>query len=181
MWITKVVCKVSETFTNGKCWIRIYIAFTIFQSFREVKAGDIKSLEIEWWDLGSNPKPLVCQTKSLTTTPQLVLSHMGVFSSPEPKAQVSYCHSSLSVVIRRRPSIDFHIFNFFSRIASWILMKLGIDEVLMVSYKCCCFSAGSTRGGSRAGQKEVMGVPFFKKLLLQTRKLQQQTKCIAMI
>ena len=87
---------------------------------------------------------------------------MGVFSSPEPKAQVSYCHSSLSVVIRRRPSIDFHIFNFFSRIASWILMKLGIDEVLMVSYKCCCFSAGSTRGGSRGGTKRGHGGPLLQ-------------------
>ena len=61
-----------------------------------------------------------------------------LFSSPEPKAQVSYCHSAPSVV---RPSVNFHIFNFFSRTAWWILMKLGRDKVLMVPYKCCCFSA----------------------------------------
>ena len=44
-----------------------------------------------------------------------------LFSSPEPKAQVSYCHSEPSVVrpsVRRRPpSVNFHIFNFFSRTA----------------------------------------------------------------
>ena len=36
------------------------------------------------------------------------------FSSHEPKAQVSYCHSAPSVV---RPPVNFHIFNFFSRTA----------------------------------------------------------------
>ena len=46
----------------------------------------------------------------------------------------------------RRPSVNFHIFNFFSRTAWWILMKLGRDEVLMVPYKCCCFSARSAQG-----------------------------------
>ena len=38
----------------------------------------------------------------------------GCFSSPEPKAQLSYCHSAPSV----RPSsssVNFHIFNLFSR------------------------------------------------------------------
>ena len=84
------------------------------------------------------------------------------FSSPEPKAQVSYCHSAPSVVrpsVRRRPSssvrpsVNFHIFNFFSRTAWWILMKLGRDEVLMVPYKCCCFSARSTQGRIQGGAK----------------------------
>ena len=46
----------------------------------------------------------------------------------------------------RRPSLDFHILNFFSRTAWWILMKLGRDEVLMVLHKCCCFSARSAKG-----------------------------------
>ena len=72
------------------------------------------------------------------------------FSSPEPKAQVSYCHSAPSVV---RPSVNFHIFNFFSRTAWWILMKLGRVEVLMVLYKCCCFSAGSAQGQIQGGAK----------------------------
>ena len=38
-------------------------------------------------------------------------------------------------------------------------MKLGRDEVLMVPYKWCCFSA---RGGSRAGQNEVKGGPLLQ-------------------
>ena len=46
-----------------------------------------------------------------------------LFSSPEPKARVSYCYSAPSVVcpsvVRRRPSssVNFHIFDFFSRTA----------------------------------------------------------------
>ena len=72
------------------------------------------------------------------------------FSSPEPEAQVSYCHSAPSVV---RPSVNFYIFYFFSRTAWWILMKLGRDEVLMVPYKCCCFSARSAQGRIQGGAK----------------------------
>ena len=53
----------------------------------------------------------------------------------------------------RRPSVNFHIFNFFSRTAWWILMKLGRDEVLMVPYKCCCFSARSAQGRIQGGAK----------------------------
>ena len=92
----------------------------------------------------------------------LPMGHFQLFSSPEPKAQVSYCHSALSVVrpsvvrpsssVVVRPSVNFHIFNFFSRTAWWILMKLGRDEVLMVPYKCCCFSA-------RSAQERIQGGP----------------------
>ena len=72
---------------------------------------------------------------------------------------MSYCHSKPSVVrpsvvrplsvrpsVVRPSSVNFHIFDFFSRTAWWILMKLGRDEVLMVPYKCCCFSARSPQG-----------------------------------
>ena len=55
-----------------------------------------------------------------------------------------------AIVIAHRPSSvrpwTFHIFDFFSRTAWWILMKLGRDEVVMVPYKCCCFSARSAQG-----------------------------------
>ena len=34
-----------------------------------------------------------------------------LFSSPEPKVQVSYCYNAVSVI---RPSVNFHIFTFFS-------------------------------------------------------------------
>ena len=64
--------------------------------------------------------------------PKLVL----ILSSPEPKAQVSLCRRPPSVV---RPSLSIlklSYFNFFSRTAWWILMKLCRDEVLMVPYKC---------------------------------------------
>ena len=32
-------------------------------------------------------------------------------------------------------------------------MKLGRDEVLMVPYKCCCFSARSAKGRIQGGAK----------------------------
>ena len=68
---------------------------------------------------------------------------------------MSYCHSSPSVVRPsvRRPSVNFHIFNFFFRTAWWILMKLGRDDVLIVPYKCCCFSARSAQGRIQGGAK----------------------------
>ena len=89
--------------------------------------------------------------------PSLFAGVMLLFSSPEPKAQVSYCHSAPSVVrrpsVRPSSSVNFHIFNFFSRTAWWILMKLGRDEVLMVPDKCCCFSARSAQGRIQGGAK----------------------------
>ena len=79
------------------------------------------------------------------------------FSSPEPKAQVSYCHSTPSVVRRRPSSVNFHIFNFFSRNAWSILMKLGMHEVVIVPYKCCCFSVRSAPWLIQGGTKICHG------------------------
>ena len=77
----------------------------------------------------------------------IVIAHRPSSVSPS-----SVCPS---VVVR--PSVNFHIFNFFSRTAWWILMKLGRDEVFMVPYKCCCFSArsaqGRIQGGTKIGQR----------------------------
>ena len=61
--------------------------------------------------------------------------------------------SSVRPSVVRRPSVNFHIFNFFSRTAWWIVMKLGRDEVLMVPYKCCCFSDRSAQGRIQGGAK----------------------------
>ena len=68
---------------------------------------------------------------------------------------IAHRPSSLSPSVRRRrrPSVNFHIFNFFSITAWWILMTLGRDEVLMVPYKCCCFSARSAQGQIQGGVK----------------------------
>ena len=46
-----------------------------------------------------------------------------------------------------------HIVSLSSRTACWIFMKLGRDEVLMVPYKCCCFSARSVQGWIQGGAK----------------------------
>ena len=39
-----------------------------------------------------------------------------------------------------------HIVSLSYRTAGWIFMKLGRYEVLMVPYKCCCFSARPVQG-----------------------------------
>ena len=82
---------------------------------------------------------------------------------------MGYCHSAPSIVCP--PSVNFHIFNFFSRTAWWILMKLGIDEVLMVPYKCCCFSARSPQGRIQGGAKIGHGVdPLLQETFSSDRK-----------
>ena len=46
-------------------------------------------------------------------------------------------------------------------------MKLGRDEVLMVSYKCCCFSVRSAPG---RGKNMSQGGPLLKKTSSSDRK-----------
>ena len=47
-------------------------------------------------------------------------------------------------------------------------MKLGIDEVLKVPYKCCCFSArsaeGRIQGGAKLGHR---GFPYSKNVFFR--------------
>ena len=50
------------------------------------------------------------------------------------------------------------------------LMKLGMDEVLKVPYKCCCLSARSAQGRIQGGAKKGHGGPLLQKILLQTGK-----------
>ena len=46
-----------------------------------------------------------------------------------------------------------HIVSLYYSTAWWMFMKLGRDEVLMVPYKCCCFSARSPQGRIQGGAK----------------------------
>ena len=41
-------------------------------------------------------------------------------------------------------------------------MKLGRDEVLMISYKCCCFSARYAQGRIKGGAKIGHWGPLFQ-------------------
>ena len=59
--------------------------------------------------------------------------------------------------------------------------KLGRDEVFMAPHMHLGVLARSTQGRVQGGAKIGLRVPFFKKLLLETGRLQQQTECIAMI
>ena len=62
------------------------------------------------------------------------------FSSPEPKAQVSYCHSTRPSSVRPS-SINFHIFDFSSETAERNSTKLDRKQVLNALYQVCVFRA----------------------------------------
>ena len=49
-------------------------------------------------------------------------------------------------------------------------MKLGRDEVLMVPYKCCCFSARSAQGRIQGGAKIGHGGPLLQESSSSDRK-----------
>ena len=73
----------------------------------------------------------------------------GFFSSPEPKAEVSYCHSAPSVVrpsvrrpsVRRPSGVNFHIFDFSSESAERNSTKLDRKQDLNARYQVCVFRA----------------------------------------
>ena len=46
-----------------------------------------------------------------------------------------------------------YIVSLYYRTAEWMFTKLGRDEVLMVIYKYCCFSAGFVQGRIQGGAK----------------------------
>ena len=122
------------------------------------------------------------------TLGKLLDNKTTLFSSPELKAQVSYCHSAPSVVrpslVVCRPSVVVRKLSHFQLLLQNRLMDFdetwyawsthGPIQVLLFF--------GQIRPGADPGRgkNRSPGVPFFKKLLLQTRRLQRQTKCIAM-
>ena len=80
----------------------------------------------------------------------------------------------------RRPSVRLlTFFNFFSKTAWSIFIKLGRDEVFMVPYKFCCFSVRSAHGWIKVGAIIGHGGPLLQNQ--KTRRLQEQTECIVMI
>ena len=68
----------------------------------------------------------------------------SVFSSPEPKARVSYCHSAPSVVrpsVVRPSGVNFHIFDFSSETAERNSTRLDRKQDLNALYQVCVFRA----------------------------------------
>ena len=56
-----------------------------------------------------------------------------------------------------------HIVSLSYITAWWIFMKLGRDEVLMVPYKCCCFSARPVQGRIQGKTKIGQGGPLLQR------------------
>ena len=75
--------------------LRIYVAWVVFQPYRDLEAGDNQSLKFKWQGGESNPGPLAPQAKSLTARPpQLPINlvkqeaHVGHCRSPEYNERV---------------------------------------------------------------------------------------------
>ena len=134
----------------------LYIAVSVFQGIYFIKEGE---------DMRQQQLVRISKVASSFTLIFFLLTWANGLSKLLSKRAVRRPSVRPSSFSRRRP-LTFCIFNFFFRTAWWILMKLGRDEVLIVPYKCCWFSARSVRGGSRAGQNRSRRVPFFKKLVL---------------
>ena len=112
-----------------------------------------------------------------------VLKTPLIFRAQEPKAPVTYCDYALSGVRPsvRRPLDYLHfrlllqnrLMDFDETWYGWSTQ--GLLQVLLFF--------GQIRPGADPGRGKNRSwvVPFFRKLLLQTRRLQQQTECIAVI
>ena len=102
-----------------------------------------------------------------------------IFRAQEPKAPVTYCDHALSGVCRPLDNLHFRLLlqnrlmDFDETWYGWSTQ--GPLQVLLF------FGMIRTGADPGRGKNRSQGVPFFKKLLLQTRRLQQQTECIAVI
>ena len=63
-----------------------------------------------------------------------------------------------------------HIVCLYYRTALWMFTKLGRNEVLMVPYKCCCFSDRSVQGRIQCGAKVGHGGPLLQETSSSDRK-----------
>ena len=111
-------------------------------------------------------------------------------------SSISYCYQCTlflahlsrrlkwAIVIARRPSVVVHKLSHFQLLLQNHLMDFdetwyawsthGPLQVLLF------FGQIGPLADPGRGKNRSQGVPFFKKLLLQTRRLQRQTECIAM-
>ena len=70
-----------QSFCFGLVLFRIYVSLAVFQPYRDLEAGDNKSLKFKWRGGESNPGPLAPQAKSLTTRPPPLPSKLLEFIS----------------------------------------------------------------------------------------------------
>ena len=96
-----------------------------------------------------------------------------ILSAPEPKAQVQYCDHALSVVPRPssvRPSLTFHIFDFFSETTEQNSTKLDSKQDLNVLYQVCIFFFGPIVKINNMASLASDWVRHFRLLLWNHRK-----------
>ena len=91
---------------------------------------------------------------------------VGFVTTPPPYFEAVYCFicGRRRVAVARYRMISLvliYIFNFFSKTAWWISMKLGRDEVLVAPKRCCSW-ARSAQGWIQGGAKQGDGGSLLK-------------------
>ena len=123
----------------------------------------------------------------------------NLFREQEPKAPVTYCDHALSGV-RRPSSVVRRLSSVVRRLSSVCRPLDYLHFQLLLQNRLMDFDEtwygwstqgplqvllffGQIRPGADPGRgkNRSRGVPFFRKLLLQTGRLQQQTECIVVI
>jgi hypothetical protein len=100
---------------------------------------------------------------------------MIIFSSPELKAQVSFSDRPLSgirlsVLPSDCPSVNFYIFNFFSRTTEPILTKLGTNHPWRKGIQVCTNERDSPFPRGDNSERVKIHWNFFLNLLLQNQQ-----------
>ena len=123
----------------------------------------------------------------------IIIANVVFIRAQEPKAPVTYCDHALSGVRPsvRRPSVRPSVVR---RPLDYLHFRLLLQNRLMDFDETwygwstqgplqVLLFFGQIRPGADPGQSKNRSreVPFYKKLLLQTGRLQQQTECIAVI
>ena len=111
-----------------------------------IRRRGIKTMILVIWCLFTWKKLCYCHSSTLTLSKTVIsdlltfslLETMLVvicylFSSPDPKGHVSYCHHEMSVV--SRPSFSFHILIFSSETSGSIWTKLGRNGPWVVLFR----------------------------------------------
>ena len=95
----------------------------------------------------------------------------SIFSSPELKAQVSYSDHLLSVVcLSVCLSVNFYIFDFFSRTVGPILTRLGTNHSLGEGIQVCSNEGDCPSPRGDNSKRVKIHRIFLKNLLLQNQR-----------
>jgi hypothetical protein len=103
-------------------------------------------------------------------TPHVIILASFNFSSPELKAEVSFSDRPLSGCLSVCPSVNFYIFDFFSRTAGQILTRLGTNHSWVKRIQVCSKEGDSLSSRGDNSERVKIYWKIFKNLLLQNQQ-----------